>query len=565
MPLPLAFINTALSGDTLSQGLNKVNLAIQFLNEASFYNASNLTSGIVPSARITSVNFAAIAGTAVSPLVIDADSSTHTLKLASNSTTPGHNVILRLANHPTAATSQGLIGLALNTTSFVPSGLTCGVGDLFIITQSGAASSSSAIRFCTPSNDANAYAERLSIAKDGSINVSANSSLFFGSTVRQMLNLYGASYGIGIQGSTLFFRTASTVSWHVGGVFSASANDPGVSGVEIARLCPGGHSSGAGFHLNPRTAAGTDAWYRSYGNTGWYNQTYNGGWHMTDTTFVRSYSAKAVLIDRNWDGYWGNLHISGVAPSITFWDANHARKWMIQCNSDYLYFHRTNTAAENAADWVQKIIIAPDGNLWWGYGNGWLSQYLNQAVLTTSSPTFARLVSGSGTNPNFNANDGTGCIEARSLDASGAANIVFHRPGAFASKFGINTAGQFEWGGWSMAPGRMLLDGSGNLTIPGTLTANTINLTGGSMSPIKSIRRGALSPNYSVNGTAVTISPPIDPNKSMLLVHGGVDADQSGITTWAYIASSTSFIYRNYGNSNGVNYLDLRYELVEFV
>ena len=37
-------------------------------------------------------------------------------------------------------------------------------------------------------------------------------------------------------------------------------------------------------------------WLRSSGNTGWYNQSYDGGWHMTDGTFVRSYSSKAVLV-----------------------------------------------------------------------------------------------------------------------------------------------------------------------------------------------------------------------------------------------------------------------------
>lgn len=562
MPLPLDYINTALSGDTLSQGLNKVNLAIQFLNEASFQNASNLTSGFIPSARINSVNFAAVAGTSINPLMIDTDTSGYTLGLTSDSATAGHRVFLRFANHPTSGTASAGIGMALNTTSFTSSGLTCGVGDLFIVTQSTNSSHSNAIRFCTASDVSNAFTERMNIAKDGSINIAAGSSLFFGSTVRQMLNLYGAFYGVGVQGSTLFFRTSSTVSWHLGGSFSSTANDPGAGGVELARLCPGGHASGAGLHLNPRSAAGTNAWLRTYGNTGWYNQTYGGGWHMSDTTFVRSYNGKTVAVVKDWDGYWGNLHIAGNAPSITLYDTDHAKKWLIHCNSDQLLFYRASTAAEAAGDWAQKFAVASDGNIWWGYGNGWLSQYLNQAVLTTSSPAFARLVSGSGSNPNFNASDGSGSIEARSYDASGCANIVFHRPGAFASKFGINTAGQFEWGGWSMAPGRMYLDSSGNLTIPGTITAYNINLTGGSMSPIKSIRRGSLAATSSISGTSVAISPAIDPNKSIILLTGFSNYDP-GISTWAYITSPTSFLYRNYG-TNYV-YQDLRYELIEFV
>lgn len=37
-------------------------------------------------------------------------------------------------------------------------------------------------------------------------------------------------------------------------------------------------------------------WFRSTGASGWYNETYGGGWHMTDTTWIRAYNAKKVLI-----------------------------------------------------------------------------------------------------------------------------------------------------------------------------------------------------------------------------------------------------------------------------
>lgn len=40
---------------------------------------------------------------------------------------------------------------------------------------------------------------------------------------------------------------------------------------------------------------GTDGWFRSSGQAGWYNSTYAGGWYMIDTTYVRSYSNKAVV------------------------------------------------------------------------------------------------------------------------------------------------------------------------------------------------------------------------------------------------------------------------------
>jgi hypothetical protein len=40
-----------------------------------------------------------------------------------------------------------------------------------------------------------------------------------------------------------------------------------------------------------------NGWFRTYGDRGWYNQTYAGGWYMTDTTWIRSYGGKKVLLD----------------------------------------------------------------------------------------------------------------------------------------------------------------------------------------------------------------------------------------------------------------------------
>lgn len=72
--------------------------------------------------------------------------------------------------------------------------------------------------------------------------------------------------------------------------------------------------------------------------------------------------------------------------------------------------------------------------------------------------------------PNFNVGDAAYNVLIQST-AGYAANIALYSPGVVAAKFGVNTAGQFEWGGWTMAAGRMYLDGSGNLTAAGNVTA----------------------------------------------------------------------------------------------
>ena len=61
-------------------------------------------------------------------------------------------------------------------------------------------------------------------------------SLSFGSTTRQMLNLWSTSYGIGVQGNTLYCRSASRFSWHRGGSHSDTENAPGSGGTVAMTL-----------------------------------------------------------------------------------------------------------------------------------------------------------------------------------------------------------------------------------------------------------------------------------------------------------------------------------------
>jgi hypothetical protein len=62
--------------------------------------------------------------------------------------------------------------------------------------------------------------------------------LDFGSYTGQLIDLYGTSYGIGIQGSTQYFRSASRFSWHRGGVHSDTENAPGSGGTVAMTLDP---------------------------------------------------------------------------------------------------------------------------------------------------------------------------------------------------------------------------------------------------------------------------------------------------------------------------------------
>lgn len=41
------------------------------------------------------------------------------------------------------------------------------------------------------------------------------------------------------------------------------------------------------------------SWLRTVGNAGWYSETYGGGWYMTDSTYIRNYNNRALLLSAN--------------------------------------------------------------------------------------------------------------------------------------------------------------------------------------------------------------------------------------------------------------------------
>jgi hypothetical protein len=71
---------------------------------------------------------------------------------------------------------------------------------------------------------------------NGNVSVGTSAKLSFGSQVRQMIDLWSTSYGIGVQSSTQYFRTGSGFAWFRGGVHSDTANDAGSGGVVAMRM-----------------------------------------------------------------------------------------------------------------------------------------------------------------------------------------------------------------------------------------------------------------------------------------------------------------------------------------
>ncbi|OCY13483.1 MAG: hypothetical protein BEV12_23370 [Microcystis aeruginosa CACIAM 03] len=74
----------------------------------------------------------------------------------------------------------------------------------------------------------------------GQVNVAGNASvsgsLSFGSTTRQMLNLWGTGHGIGVQNNTTYFRTSDNFAWYKGGSHNDAVLNAGTNGTSLMTL-----------------------------------------------------------------------------------------------------------------------------------------------------------------------------------------------------------------------------------------------------------------------------------------------------------------------------------------
>lgn len=82
------------------------------------------------------------------------------------------------------------------------------------------------IRFFTDGGKGTTHS--LSIESSGGVIIPG--TLGFASSTRQMLNLYGTTYGLGVQSNTHYFRTNKNFAWYKGGVHNNTAFNPGAGG-----------------------------------------------------------------------------------------------------------------------------------------------------------------------------------------------------------------------------------------------------------------------------------------------------------------------------------------------
>jgi Chaperone of endosialidase len=153
----------------------------------------------------------------------------------------------------------------------------------------------------TTANAAIALANHFHVGADGAVSIPGR--LNFGAQVRQMINLWNAEYGIGVQAATTYFRTGANFCWFRGGAHSDVRDNPG-GGTRLMALNEAGdlilsaRTNPTGNPAGSMCRAMVDA-----GNIlvlNWDND-YPNGVNITNGRFVSSRDLKQNIADLSTD------------------------------------------------------------------------------------------------------------------------------------------------------------------------------------------------------------------------------------------------------------------------
>lgn len=136
-------------------------------------------------------------------------------------------------------------------------------GTAYIQARDSSVNSSIGLQLRTQSSGA--VRDALYLSPDGNTrverDVNVDGGAYFGASTRQMLNLYNATFGIGVQNFTFYQRSDNSFAWYRQGTHSDTANDAGAGGTRMMTLDGNGelHVGGgiyAGLSLQNRETIG---------------------------------------------------------------------------------------------------------------------------------------------------------------------------------------------------------------------------------------------------------------------------------------------------------------------
>jgi hypothetical protein len=88
----------------------------------------------------------------------------------------------------------------------------------------------------TDGDDATKNKPVLTVRADDNVDIPTGKLNFEATPLRQMLNLSGADYGIGVQPATLYNRSVGAFDWYLGGAHDPAADTPGPGGTMAMKL-----------------------------------------------------------------------------------------------------------------------------------------------------------------------------------------------------------------------------------------------------------------------------------------------------------------------------------------
>lgn len=243
---------------------------------------------------------------------------------------------------------------------------------------------------------------------------------------------------------------------------------------------PGAYGQSMTLHVKDNAAIGVGAASTYSGVvtiTPWVDDTRGGAFQVAysqDGNIYQRYGTRSG----GWGTWRKNIHSVDIAGT-----ANYIPKYTstTTLGNSQIYDNGTNVGiGTNSPTQKLDVVgnITTSGDIYWGTGSNWLSGYLNQAVKTTSTPTFAGLTvtgpayfySNKGNNT-YLQNTTNPSLQAYSNDG-GAAYMSFVRTG-YSLNMGLDPDNAFRIGGGNSA-NRLILTTGGNLTVPGTITGSAV-------------------------------------------------------------------------------------------
>lgn len=218
---------------------------------------------------------------------------------------------------------------------------------------------------------------------NGGYGVATSSNIYAGGSI-------DAEYIACRHGNEITFNSSGNTMWLN---YRAGAKGVAVNTVIIGA----GTANGTRGNLYCRGIDLTDTifspgWFRSTGTTGWYNETYAGGIYMTDSTYVRVYNNKGLVVNNN---CWLGSQYSTTSGYIGFYSAiaGGSRKGWFGHNggTDFHWRNETNSSngvfldAKASGYWTHgRFAPGYDGMALGSSGARWYRMYATKACDTAS-------------------------------------------------------------------------------------------------------------------------------------------------------------------------------------